>query len=88
MQDRVALTSGPVVRGDVLPALRYRVLFGDFVSGEILHFDADDLPEGGVSGIRRVLLRDGGRRRPSSEQARRDHPANGPSPIGARRITA
>jgi hypothetical protein len=60
MQDRVAVTSGPVVRGDVLPALRDRVLFGDFVSGEILHFDADDLPEGGASAIRRVLLRDGG----------------------------
>ncbi len=60
MQDRVAVTSGPVVRGDVLPALRDRVLFGDFVSGEILHFDADNLPEGGASGIRRVLLQDGG----------------------------
>jgi hypothetical protein len=60
MQDRVAVTQGPVVRGDQLPQLRDRVLFADFVSGEILHFDADDLPEGGTSGIRRVLLRDGG----------------------------
>ena len=60
MQDRVAVTIGPVVRGDALPALRDRVLFGDFVSGEILHFDADDLPEGGASAIRRVLLRDRG----------------------------
>jgi len=60
MQDRVADLSGPVVRGDVLPALRDRVLFGDFVSGEILQFDANDPPEGGASTIRRVLLRDGG----------------------------
>lgn len=50
----------PVVRGDAIPQLRDRVLFADFVSGEILTFDADDLPERGNIGIRRVLLRHDG----------------------------
>ena len=57
MADRVAVTGIHVFRSDHIPQLRDRVLFGDFVSGEILHFDADVLPEGGNQGIRRVLLR-------------------------------
>lgn len=57
---RSAVTGVVVVRGDRIPALRDRVLFGDFPSGEIFHFDADDPPEGGNQGFRRVLLRDGG----------------------------
>lgn len=59
MGARVAVTGVHVVR-DGVPALRGRVLFADSPSGEILHFDADDLPEGGTGGIARVLLRSGG----------------------------
>ncbi len=59
MHDRVAVTGIHVHRVNTIPQLQGRVLFADFVSGEILHFDADDLPEGGTEGIRRVLLRDG-----------------------------
>jgi hypothetical protein len=57
MGDRVAATGIHVFRTDHIPQLQDRVLFGDFVIGEILHFDADDLPQGGTEGIRRVLLR-------------------------------
>ncbi|MGD2067148.1 MAG: PQQ-dependent sugar dehydrogenase [Gemmatimonadota bacterium] len=57
---RSAVTGVVVVRGDRIPVLRDRVLFGDFPSGEIFHFDVDDPPEGGNQGFRRVLLRDGG----------------------------
>lgn len=59
LSNRAAVTGVHVYRGDAIPQLRNRVLFGDFPSGEIFHFDADDLPEGGNEGFRRVLLRDG-----------------------------
>ncbi|MEX2531867.1 MAG: PQQ-dependent sugar dehydrogenase [Gemmatimonadota bacterium] len=57
MHDRAAATGVHVYRSFAIPQLRNRVIFGDLVSGEILHFDADDLPEGGTEGIRRILLR-------------------------------
>ncbi len=60
MGGRVATTGIHVFRSDYISGLRDRVLFGDFPSGEILHFDADDLPQGGTEGIRRVLLRHDG----------------------------
>lgn len=59
MIGRAAVTGIHVVRGGPLRALRGRVLFGDFPSGEIFHFDADDLPRGGNQAIGRVLLDDG-----------------------------
>ncbi len=48
-----------VYRDDAIPQLEGRVLFADFPQGEIFHLPADDLPDGGQDGIRRVLLRDG-----------------------------
>jgi hypothetical protein len=59
MQGRVAATGVVVYRDGPISAMNNRVFFGDFVSGEILHFDADNVPQGGTAGIRRVLLRDG-----------------------------
>jgi hypothetical protein len=58
MANRAAVTGIHVFRSNVIPQLRDRVLFGDMVNGELLHFDADNLPEGGTDGIRRMLLRD------------------------------
>lgn len=57
---RAAVTGVHVYREGPVAQLRGRVLFGDFPSGEIFHFDADDLPDGGNEEIRRVLLDDGG----------------------------
>jgi len=60
MGSRVAVTGVHVFRGAHVPLLRGRVLFADSPSGELLHFDADRLPEGGTEGIARILLRHGG----------------------------
>ncbi len=59
LQSRAAVTGVVVCRGDVIPQLRNKVLFGDFPSGEIFWFDADALPQGGNQGFHRVLLDDG-----------------------------
>jgi hypothetical protein len=56
---RAAITGVVVPRGDRIPQLRDRILFGDLPSGEIFHVSADDPPDGGQEPIRRVLLRDG-----------------------------
>lgn len=58
MDNRVAVTGVHVFRTNAIPQLQNRVLFADLVNGELLHFNADDLPAGGTEGIRRMLLRD------------------------------
>lgn len=58
VQGRVAATGVMVYRSGPIAAMNNRVFFGDFVSGEILHFDADNVPQGGNTGIARLLLRD------------------------------
>lgn len=60
IQARAAVTGIVVYRASGIPQLNGRVLFGDFPSGEIFWFDADDPPEGGNQGFCRVLLRNGG----------------------------
>ncbi|MEJ2204419.1 MAG: PQQ-dependent sugar dehydrogenase [Gemmatimonadota bacterium] len=57
--NRAAVTGVHVYRDDAIPQLRDRVLFGDFPSGEVFHFDADDVPHGGNQGFHRVLFRSG-----------------------------
>jgi len=59
LQSRSAAGGVIVYREDKIPQLQGRVLFSDFPQGEIFHLSADDLPEGGQDGLRRVLLRDG-----------------------------
>jgi hypothetical protein len=58
MANRVAVTGVHVYRSGPVSQLMDKVLFGDMVNGEIFYFDADNLTEGGTSGIRRILLRD------------------------------
>ncbi len=53
---RAASTGLIVQRGGSIPALEGRVLWGDLPSGEIFHFSADALPQGGQSALRRLLL--------------------------------
>lgn len=60
LTNRAAVTGVVVVRGGAIPALRDRILFGDFPSGEIFHVSADRLDAFGQDHIRRVLLADGG----------------------------
>jgi hypothetical protein len=56
--NNVAVTGVVVYRTGPIAALRNRVLFGDFPSGEIFAFDADHLPSGGTA-FGRVLLSGG-----------------------------
>lgn len=60
IQARAAVTGIVVYRDDAIPQLSDRVLFGDFPSGEVFWFDADEVPDGGNQGFRRVLFRNGG----------------------------
>ena len=53
---RSAATGLYVYRGNAIPQLANRVLWGDLPNGEIFHVDADNLPSGGQAAIRRVLL--------------------------------
>jgi len=80
MQGRVAATGIRVYRAGPIEQLRDRVIFGDLVSGEILHFDADNLPEGGTAGIRRVLLRDGDEAKTFLQLIREKNEEQGRSP--------
>jgi len=57
---RAAATGVHVYRSNTISQLQNRVLFGDFPSGEIFHFDADNPPNGGNRGFHRVLLRRNG----------------------------
>jgi len=60
LQRQAAVTGVHVYRAGEIPELQGLVLFGDNPSGEVFYIDADDLPEGGQDGIRRVLFNDGG----------------------------
>ncbi len=80
LQRRAAVTGVVVYRGREIPQLRDRVLFADFPTGEIFHFDADDLPRGGNQGFRRVLLRHGGEPTTLLELIREKNAAQGKEP--------
>lgn len=58
MADRVAVTGIHVYRSGPIDQLMDYVLFGDMVNGEIFYFDADNLPNGGNQGFRRIMLHD------------------------------
>ncbi len=58
LQPQSAATGLIVYRGDEIPALSNRILFGDMPQGEIFHVSADEVPDGGQAPIRRILLRD------------------------------
>ena len=60
LQSRSAVTGVVVYRETAIPQLVNRVLFGDTPSGEVFYIQADRLPSGGQSAIRRVLFNDGG----------------------------
>ena len=60
LQPRSAVTGVVVYRQTTIPELANLVLFGDTPSGEVFYIQADELPSGGQSAIRRVLFNDGG----------------------------
>ena len=60
IHSRAAVTGVVVYRRARIPQLADLVLFGDMPSGEVFYVQADRLPSGGQSAIRRVLLNDAG----------------------------
>ena len=52
----VAITGIVVYRGDAIPELKDKLLFGDIVSGEVFYVHADAPHDGGQDEIRRVLF--------------------------------
>ena len=55
-----AVTTGPVFRDGRIPALNGRLIFSDFVNGVPYTLDANNLPDGGSSGITELRLRSNG----------------------------
>ena len=78
--NRSAITGLAVYRSDEIPQLKDVILFGDLPSGEILWVPADDLPNGGQSAIRRVLLNQGGQARTLLEVIKAKNTAQGRAP--------
>jgi glucose/arabinose dehydrogenase len=60
LQSASAATGLVIYRDGPIEPLRDKLLFGDLPSGEIFWVAADELPSGGQSAIRRVLLDDRG----------------------------
>jgi hypothetical protein len=56
----VAVTGVFAYRESAIKQLTNKLIFGDNPSGEIFYVDADNLPEGGQSSIRRILFDDQG----------------------------
>ncbi len=80
LQRQAAATGVVVYRGDTIPQLAGRLLFGDNPSGEIFHVSADNLPAGGQDAIRRVLLDDGGELKTLLQLAQEKNVAQGKEP--------
>jgi hypothetical protein len=59
LQTSAAITGVYVYRQTALPQLANRLIFGDIPSGEVFHVDANALPSGGHTAIRRVMFLDG-----------------------------
>ena len=59
LQRGSAITGLNIYRGDAIAQLRNLMIFGDIPSGELFYVNADRLPAGGQSAIRRILLKDG-----------------------------
>ena len=54
------ITTGPVVRSGLIPQLTGRLVFSDFVNGVPYTLSADNLPDGGSTGITELRLRSAG----------------------------
>jgi len=82
LQPSSAATGLIVYRGDELPALSNRILWGDMPQGEIFYVSADDVPDGGQAPIRRIMLRDNGEPRTLLQlvQAKNGEQGMDPSP--------
>ena len=79
-----AVTGVVVYRQNAIPQLANLVLFGDFPSGEIFYFQADQLPEGGQASIGRILLNDQGETKTLLQLIQEKNRAQGKPPLCVR----
>lgn len=80
LQRQSAITGVHVYRGNAIPQLENLVLFGDNPSGEIFHFSADELPDGGQDAIGRILLNDSGQSKTLLQLIQEENAEQGTSP--------
>ncbi|MCB1671513.1 MAG: PQQ-dependent sugar dehydrogenase [Gammaproteobacteria bacterium] len=76
-QRQVAVTGVAVFRGDAIPQLRDKIVFGDNPNGELFYVAADTPANGGQQQIRRILLNDNGTARPFWELVKASSRAQG-----------
>ena len=82
LQRQAAVTGVHVYRGNAIPRLANRVLFGDNPSGEVFHVPADDLPSGGQDAIGRVLFNHDGQAKTLLQLIQEKNAEQGRSPAG------
>jgi hypothetical protein len=75
--NRFAITGVFVYRDHAIRQLENRVIFGDNPSGEIFYVDADHLPNGGQSAVRRLMFNDNGMRKTLLQLIREKNAAQG-----------
>ncbi len=84
LQSNSAAIGGIVYRSGRIPQLANLLIFGDNPSGEIFYVNADRLPDGGQSAIRRILLNDRGQNKTFLEVIQEKNKTQGSRPPGAR----
>ena len=77
---RAAITGVNVYRQTAIKQLTNLLIFGDNPSGEIFYVNADKLPDGGQSPIRRILLNDKGTRKTLLQLIKEKNEAQGRKP--------
>jgi hypothetical protein len=75
--NRMAVIGGFVYRGNDIPQLKGKLIFGDNPSGEIFYVDADNLPKGGHEALRRVLFKHEGQQKTLLQLIRLKNQADG-----------
>jgi hypothetical protein len=84
LQRFVAITGLTVYRNDEIKQLQNLMIFGDNPSGEIFYINADQLPAGGHTAIRRILFKDGDAQKTLLQLIRDKNAAQGkPAPTRA-----
>jgi hypothetical protein len=80
LQPSSAVTGVIVYRGTAIKSLANLVIFGDNPSGEVFHFSADKLPQGGQDPIRRILFTHNGAAKTLLEIIKEKNVAQGKPP--------
>jgi hypothetical protein len=77
---RAAITGVIIYRDRAIRPLEHTLIFGDIVSGEIFYVNADKLPEGGQSSLRRILFNDNGTHKTLLQLIKEKNTAQGKTP--------